>query len=41
LTRNEIYPPVASAVAIVANWHSRYIDQPITNPSDGSTARRP
>ena len=33
--------PVANAVAIVANWHSRYIDQPMTKPSDGSTARRP
>ena len=30
-----MYPPVARPVAMVANWHSRNIDQPITKPSDG------
>src|SRR6058998_3741275 len=36
-----MYPPVAIAVPIVANRHSRNIDHPITNPSHGPTARRP
>src|SRR5262245_32623627 len=36
-----MYPPVAIAVPIVANNASRNIDQPITNPSSGPTARRP
>ena len=34
-------PPVAIAVPIVANSDSRNIDQPMTKPNHGPTARRP
>src|SRR5215470_14769795 len=36
-----MYPPVAIAVPIAAKSASRNIDQPITKPNPGPTARRP